>query len=306
MVGNFDGVHRGHQALIQLSRSVAADLQCPVVAMTFEPHPLAILRPAAAPARLTTAGERAALLAHHGVDTLIVLTADRDLLETPAEVFFEKTMLRCRPRAMVEGPTFNFGRGRSGSVDSLRDLARRHRFAFHLCDELRCTELADQPAINSTAVRAALRHGQIGRARAMLGRPHRLVGRVVRGEGRGATLGYATANLDDIAQMLPASCVVAAIAQLDDDSLHAAAVNIGPQPTFAQPGVRVEAHLIDFDGDLCGRQLGLHLLSALREPRRFETAYDLADQLRRDVQVVRQHVGPSPAACLGPLIALDP
>lgn len=287
LVGNFDGVHLGHRRLVEAAARRAAALRAQLVAVTFEPHPLAIVAPHRAPPRLTTGDEKLDLLEACGVEAAIVLRADAELIGTPAEAFLEQLVERCRPRAIVEGPSFNFGRGRAGSVQTLRELAGRHGFEVEVVPELHCDELADRPTVSSSAIRAALAEGLVERAAAMLGRPYRIAGVVGHGEHRGAELGFPTANVDGIPHLLPAHAVYAAVAQLAGGALHLAAVNIGPQPTFGQAGSRVEAHLLDWRGSLRGARLGLHLLGRLREQVRFASVERLVAQLRMDVGAVR-------------------
>lgn len=285
--GNFDGVHLGHRRLVATARERARVLNVPVVAVTLEPHPLVILAPEQAPACLTTCAEKAALLEMCGVDTLIVLRSTRELLDKTAEEFLLDLVERCRPCAIVEGPTFNFGRGREGSVDTLRRWAGRLKFELAVVEELHSAGLTDNPAINSSVIRTALRDGRLGEANVMLGRPHRVSGMVTAGKQRGAGLGFPTANLTAIPQLVPRQAVYAGVAQLADDSLHLAAINVGPQPTFAQEQFCVEAHLLDYAGRLHGQQLGLHLLAELRDQVRFDGADELAAQLGRDAERAR-------------------
>ncbi|MEP0847950.1 MAG: riboflavin biosynthesis protein RibF [Phycisphaerae bacterium] len=286
LIGNFDGVHLGHRRLVDAAARRASALGAQLVAITFEPHPLAIVAPHRAPARLTTCDEKLDLLEACGVEATIVLRADAALIGTPAEDFLAELVQRCRPRVIVEGPTFNFGRGRAGSVETLRALAGRHGFEVEVVPELHCEELADRPAVSSSAIRAALAEGLVERAAAMLGRPYRIAGVVGHGEHRGVELGFPTANVDRIPHLLPAHAVYAAVAQLADGALRLAAVNIGPQPTFGQAGSRVEAHLLDWHRSLRGARLGLHLLGRLREQVRFESVERLVAQLRKDVAAV--------------------
>lgn len=288
-IGNFDGLHRGHAAMVRRAREVARARGAPVVVVTLDPHPLAILTPDRAPPQLTTLRERLLLLERAGVDAVILLRATKELLATRAEQFVDLLVQRCRPRAFVEGPTFNFGRDRGGSVRTLHELAPRYGFAVHVIDELRCEALPDCPPINSSTIRRALQEGHIEAANAMLGRPHRITGVVVRGAGRGNAFGFPTVNLDQVPQLVPRQAVYAAIAQLADGTLHLAAVNIGPQPTFGQQAGRVEAHLLDFRGELLGQRVGLHLLAALRGQTKFHAVEALAAQLERDVAQTRQY-----------------
>ena len=286
-IGNFDGVHRGHRHILSTAQRVARGLNTPLAAMTFEPHPMSVVAPSRAPARLVTSEEKTHLLAACGVDVCIVARSEPALLEQSAEEFLDNLVHRCRPRAIVEGHDFNFGRGRGGSVQTLREAADQLGFTVHAVDTMRCEELPGGRAVRSAAIRAALREGQVEVARVMLGRPYRIVGTVCKGVGRGTGLGFPTANLSDIPHAIPAEAVYAAAAELADGTQHLAAVNIGPQPTFDQGTTAIEAHLLDWSGPLVGQRLALYFLARLRPQRRFGGADELAAQLRQDIAATR-------------------
>lgn len=286
-IGNFDGVHLGHRRLVESACAKGREVAAPVVAMTFEPHPLAVLVPWRAPQCLTTLSEKLALLEMLGVDAVVVLHSDRKLLGRSAEQFLTGLVAPCRPRDIVEGPTFNFGRGREGSVRTLREFSNRLGFALTVVDELRSREVPDHPAINSSTIRNLLQEGRLSDANTLLGRAYRITGVVGGGEQRGLTLGFPTANLGDIRHLLPQEAVYVAVAQLADNTLHLSAVNIGPQPTFGQAPARVEAHLLDYSGELAGQRLGLHLLARIRGQVRFPGVAELGAQLQRDVEYTR-------------------
>lgn len=287
-IGNFDGVHRGHARLVERAREAAEWCSAPVVVATFDPHPLALLSPQRAPAALTTMAERVALLGRLGASAVVVLRTDWALLNQTADEFLTRICRRCSPRAIVEGPTFNFGRGRTGNVETLRHRAADFGYEAILVDELECAEVAGKPAINSSAIREAIGAGRVENAAAMLGRPYRIVGAVGRGRQRGTRIGFPTANLEHIEQMIPAEAVYAAAAQMDDGALRLTALSIGSQPTFGETTRTVEAHLLDFSGDLYGRRLGLHLLGRVRGQVKFDSVDELTAQIRRDVERVRQ------------------
>lgn len=317
-IGNFDGLHPGHRRLIDTARQLAQGIlargalpaaapatasaatpaaastdepaerpECVVV--TFEPSPLTVLAPQRAPPRLTTLPEKAALIERAGADALLVLRGEPALLALTADEFLGRLLHHCRPRAIVEGASFHFGRGRGGNIETLKSYGARHGFSVQVVEEWLCAELPGRPAISSSAVRSALADGDVSRAAMLLGRPHRVTGTVGRGQGRGAPLGFPTANLHDVPQMLPAEAVYTCVAQLEDGSLHLAAVNFGPQPTFDQPAARVEAHLLDFHGDLHGQRVGLHLAARLRGQQKFAGIAALREQLARDVEATRAH-----------------
>lgn len=290
-IGNFDGVHRAHARIIELAQSVAGRLSATPVAMTFEPHPLAVLAPERAPALLTTTAEKLALLERSGVEQCIVMRSEPTLLGQEAEDFLASLVAHCRPRAFVEGPDFNFGRGRTGSLDTLREHAAQWDYEVHEVAEVRCADLPTHPRVSSSSIRQALLDGRVEEANAMLGRPYRVVGTTGRGRGRGAGLGFPTANLNRIVHLLPQHAVYAAVAQFDDGELHLAVVNIGPQPTFEQLEPHVEAHVVDYAGDLRGRRVGLHFLTRLREQQKFGSASQLMGQIQHDVAAARRWAG---------------
>jgi riboflavin kinase/FMN adenylyltransferase len=287
-IGNFDGVHCGHARLIDTAHALAERHGVPVAVLTLHPHPLAILAPERAPTPLTTLAEKLALLERLRVDGCIVLRTDPALLAQQAGDFLARVVAHCRPRALVEGPDFHFGRGRLGSIATLREHAAVWGYEVHEVSAVHCLELPTHPTISSSSIRQALRDGRIGEADAMLGRPYRVAGTVGGGAGRGAGLGFPTANLEHIVHLLPQEAVYAAVAQLESGALYPAAVNIGPQPTFAQSRTRVEAHLLDYHGDLRGQRIGLHFLARLREQQKFAGVSELTEQLRRDVAATRE------------------
>lgn len=292
-IGNFDGVHLGHRRLIQTAGHATPDSSAgrlPVVVLTFDPHPAEVLTPDRAPARLTTLDERIQLLGEAGADACIVADARGGVLRLEPREFLHGPVARLRPRVIVEGPTFRFGRGRAGDIAMLEKEGALLGARVLIVEELRCETLPDRPPINSSSIRGALGAGDVAAARAMLGRPYRIAGVVTTGDGRGAGLGFPTANLADIPHLTPGFGVYACVAELEDGRRRAAAVNVGPQPTFDQSGSRVEAHLLDFAAELRGRRLALHFVERLREQRKFPDMGALREQLRADVARVRDVV----------------
>lgn len=302
-IGNFDGVHRGHRRLLAVAGEPVGGLpvpahpapgqsvsgqRLPVIALTFEPHPATVLTPQRVPPRLTTAAEKLALLAACGADGVIVLRSRPELFALTADEFLTRFVERCRPVHLVEGVSFRFGHGRAGTVDTLREYARRRGCVLTVLEDVSCREVPGNPPISSSTIRELIRTGRVEHAAAMLGRPHRIVGRVGHGESRGAQIGFPTANIEDIPQLVPGHAVYAAVARLFDGRAHLAVVNVGPQPTFDQLAPRVEAHLLDFNGRLRGQVLGLYFLRRLRGQIRFASPAQLAEQIGRDVAAARE------------------
>jgi len=282
-VGNFDGVHLGHAAIARRLVAAAGDRGVPAVALTFDPHPASIVRPASAPMPLTTPARRSDLLLALGLDAVLVQPVDAALLALPAEDFY-RSILRGRlaARALVEGQDFRFGAGRGGDVALLARLASADGVAVEVVPPV---IVGDAP-VSSSRLRALVTAGDVAAAAALATAAHRATGRVVAGAGRGAGIGFPTANLAGIATLLPADGVYAARAAIAGDDRGKwwpAAVNVGPAPTFGVAATGVEVHLIGFTGDLYGRTLDVDFLQRLRDTRRFASVGDLTSQLAADV-----------------------
>lgn len=281
-VGNFDGVHLGHAALASRLRAVAGRLGVPAVALTFDPHPASVLRPETAPVPLTTPARRAELLLVLGLDAVLVQPVDRALLGLSAEAFYRDVLREpLAAAALVEGPDFRFGAGRSGDVALLARLCTADGAALDVVEPV---SVAGE-TVSSSRIRALVAAGDVAAANALLTAPFRATGTVVAGARRGAALGFPTANLADIATLVPGAGVYAARASVRGRAgRHPAAVHVGCNVTFGATVPTVEAHLVGFAGDLYGAVLDVDFLVRLRETRRFESAADLAAQLARDVE----------------------
>ncbi|RPI90034.1 MAG: bifunctional riboflavin kinase/FAD synthetase [Planctomycetaceae bacterium] len=278
-IGNFDGVHLGHRAMLAQLRKRANAAGAPAVVLTFEPHPIAILRPAQAPALLTTLERKLELLEAAGVDCTIAYPTDRALLDLSARAFFDDIIAgRLATRGLVEGTNFQFGKGRAGTVDLLRDWCRTAGIA---CDILPPVSV-DNRLVSSSEIRGAIARGDVAEAALLLGAPYRISGTVVRGESRGASIGFPTANLDRVATLLPAHGVYAGRARCDD-GWFAAAINLGPNPTFGEAARKFEAHLLDYAGNLYGQHVEVEFVAWLRNTQAFAGVEHLIEQLKKDV-----------------------
>ncbi len=283
-IGNFDGVHRGHAALVAELRKQADNLGAPAVVLTFDPHPLQLLRPAQVMPALTTPGDRAALLQRLGADHVLVVRTTADLLSLTAEAFFaEVVRQRLAARALVEGMNFGFGRGRKGTVETLARLCGEAGVSLSVVPPL----VWGGVEVSSSRVRASLLRGDVAGAQTLLGRPYRLHGVVGRGRGRGQGLGFPTANLEAIQTLAPGNGVYA-VRVNRRDGVWPGAANLGPNPTFGEQARKVEVHLVGFQGDLYGQELAVDFLERLRDTRPFAGPDDLVAQLRRDVEQARQ------------------
>jgi riboflavin kinase/FMN adenylyltransferase len=284
-VGNFDGVHCGHAHLVDRLRARAEAVGAPALALTFDPPPAAVLRPERAPVPLTWTARKAALLRQAGATEVGVFRTGPWLLGLTAREFFDRVVLgQFSARGMVEGPTFGFGRDRGGDARLLASWCAEAGLDFEIASP---TEL-DGQIVSSSRIRRALAEGLADEAARLLGRPHRLRGEVVRGAGRGAGLGFPTANLAGLEVQVPADGVYAALARLDDGgAAHPAALHIGPNATFGERARTVEVHLIDFSGDLYGRTLDVDLLKRLRPTLKFDGVEPLKAQMRADIAQAR-------------------
>jgi riboflavin kinase/FMN adenylyltransferase len=295
-IGNFDGVHRGHQHILEIAREAGG----PVVLVTFEPHPLTVLRPQAAPPRLTPLDLKESLLARMGVNYLVVLPPDPAVLNLTAEQFWALIRDHARPAMLVEGDNFTFGKNRGGTIELLKDWAADAGIALHIASPVKVPLLDMNIApVSSTLVRWLLANGRARDAAICLGRAYELVGEVVQGHQRGRTIGIPTANLRCGDQFIPAEGVYAGRCTVGHKTWPAA-VSIGTMPTFGEHEVAVEAHLIGFDGDLYGNTLSVEVLDYLREQRKFGSVEMLKGQLGRDLEEVRGRgdMDPSiPIAC---------
>lgn len=283
-VGNFDGVHRGHQAMIAALLEQARALKVPALAFTFDPHPIALLRPEYLPAALTTTDRKLELLATLGVDATIVYPTDTAFLDLTPRQFFDDILLgRLQVSGMVEGPNFLFGHNRAGNVETLREYCSEKRLPLQVAAAVKVGERI----VSSSEIRSLIARGQVREATDLLGRPHRVRGLVVTGAQRGRTIGFPTANLEQTPMAMPPEGVYATRAWVNGTA-YPAGLNIGPNPTFAEAHRKIEVHLLDFTGDLYGQHLDVDLLERLRDTRPFAGIDALKAQLNADMERVRR------------------
>jgi riboflavin kinase/FMN adenylyltransferase len=284
-IGNFDGLHRGHAEILATMKRLR-DATAPPSALavvTFEPHPLTVLRPQLAPPRLTPPKLKQQLLEEAGVKHYVVLPPTREVLDLSAEEFWRILRDTVRPAHLVEGGTFNFGKDRHGTIDRLREWARESDVKLHVIDgvSVPLTDLLVAP-VSSSVIRWLLAHGRVRDAAICLGRPYLLEGVVGGGHQRGKKLGTPTANMNCGEQLVPADGVYAARCTLEG-RIYATALSIGNAPTFGDAERQVEAYLIGYGGDLYGRTLHVEVIDWLRDQWKYPSVEQLKRQIARDV-----------------------
>ena len=289
-IGAYDGVHRGHRAVIAQVQARAAELGARSVVVTFDRHPASVIRPDAAPRLLTNPAKKLELLADTGVDaTVVVPFSPEQARETPVD-FVERVIVNAlRTQAVIVGSDFHFGHMRQGNITLLREMGERHDFTCEPVVLVPRADGVDEP-ISSTAIRRALAGGEIETATRLLGRALEVRGTVVTGDQRGRTIGFATANVEIPNGMcLPSDGVYAGLYRRPDGSEHACAINLGRRPTFyvnAEHSL-LEAHLLDFAGDLYGEDAAVTFVAFLRSEKQFAGIDELKTQLKLDVEHAR-------------------
>ncbi|MEM9082785.1 MAG: bifunctional riboflavin kinase/FMN adenylyltransferase [Planctomycetota bacterium] len=291
-IGNFDGVHRGHARLIELAREKASS-SGEVIALVFDPHPSAKLR-GSAPPRLSTFPQREGWLRELGVDRVDRLDPTPELLGLSAEGFVEWLVDCFDPGCVVEGHDFGFGKGRSGDVDTLAALGKAKGFEVVVADEVEVS-LPNQVLVrvSSTLIREMIRLGRVGDAEVLLGRPYEIVGTVEKGDQRGRTIGFPTANVRTD-QLLPGDGVYAGEGELGNGRVFGAAVHVGPRPVFGDERCVLEAYLLDADlpipvsDDQYGWDIRVRPSRYLRDLGAFDGVQALVEQIGRDVERTRE------------------
>ena len=295
-IGNFDGVHRGHARIVEQLVAMAEQLDGPAVVFTFDPHPVRLLRPAEVPPPLTWTRRKASLLSELSVDAVFAYPTDEELLRLTPDEFFQQIIRgTLAARAMVEGPNFHFGHDRVGNVELLGKLCAQHDIALEVVPPL----VVDGEPVSSSRIRRAIADGHIELASQWLTHPYRLRGMVRHGASRGAKIGFPTANLDAIDTLVPASGVYAGRTHINGIP-HAAAINVGPNPTFGEEVLKVEVHVLDFNGTIYGEPLEVDFLSRIRDVQTFESVDQLKKQLHEDVHQVRHIVKSLPSKLADP------
>ncbi|HUI07127.1 MAG TPA: bifunctional riboflavin kinase/FAD synthetase [Verrucomicrobiae bacterium] len=285
-IGVFDGIHLGHQRVIGQARDDARQGGGTSIVLTFDPHPMHVLRPDNAPQLLTSTGHKLALIEKLGIDACLALTFDKAFSLTPPEQFIDSVARQANSlQEICVGTRFRFGHNRAGDVRLIEALAPKYGF---IAREI-ASVMLDNEMISSTAIRQHVLGGRLDRAAAMLGRPFSVLGTVEPGDHRGRELGFPTANLNPHNEVLPPDGVYAVRAAIDKET-HGAVANVGVRPTFpGRPPQRIlEVHILDFDRAIYGRDVEVLFLQKLRDEKRFDTPDALKVQIAADVQAARR------------------
>lgn len=292
-IGNFDGVHLGQQEILAQVVRRAAELGVTAGAVTFEPHPLAVLDTAAMPSRLTTPEQKLDLLSQQGIERLFVIRFDAGFSRVEAPGFVRRFLVDgLAVNEVYVGSRFVFGYRRGGDLQLLQAMGSECGFQAVGVAEVE----ADGAPVSSTRIRTALAAGRVEEAQMLLGRSHALQGVVARGQGRGKGLGWPTINIVDTGQMLPKSGVYTTCARfVDEADWRPSVTNVGRRPTFDPLlSPRVESHVLDYNQEVYGQRVELRFLTRLRDERRFDGPQQLSRQIGRDVAAAREYFGRSP------------
>jgi riboflavin kinase / FMN adenylyltransferase len=285
-IGVFDGVHRGHQAVISTSADHAKAANGTPVVVTFDPHPEKVLRPQSGPRLLTATPHKIALIRALGVRHLLIMTFDKQFAATEPEDFVEQLATHSKPlREICVGHEWSFGKNRRGNLELLKKLGVKFDFGVIGVPEIK----ANDEVVSSTGIRQAIEKGDFARAAAMLGREYTILGTVTHGDNLGKKIGFPTANLSAHNEQFPPNGVYAAVARMTD-GIHLGVVNLGVRPTVASgESERVlEIHLFDFNRDIYGKDVEVRFVKFLRPEKKFESVEALVAQIRRDADQARE------------------
>jgi riboflavin kinase/FMN adenylyltransferase len=284
-LGNFDGFHLGHQAVVSRAVARAFHERRPVIVATFDPHPVRFFKPDVPPFRLTTLDQRKTLVAHAGADAMLVFEFGAEIASMDAEAFVADVLAkRIGAAGVVTGDDFSFGKGRTGDAALLSKVGAQHQIGAEAVAQV----VLDGERISSGRIREALIAGDTATATHMLTRDYAIAGVVQRGDRRGRELGYPTANLELGDYLRPKYGIYAVRVTLDDGTEHPGVASLGVRPTFEPPQELLEAHLFGFEGDLYGREIGVALHAYIRDERKFDGVDALVAEMRNDEATARK------------------
>jgi len=284
-IGNFDGVHKGHLALFDKVKERARAIGGQSVVMTFEPHPLKIMRPANGPRLITHTGQKLELIESAGIDIIVCVSFDRDFAAIPARDFVKNILVqKIGIKEIVVGYDYTFGHNREGDINLLREMGEDLGFVVHLVGPIQI----EDSLVSSTSIRRLVQEGRLDKAKVLLGRDFEVQGTVVKGQDRGARLlGFPTANLNPHGELLPKRGVYA-VRLLIDDAFYNGVTNVGYNPTFGDTGLTVETHVLDYSGDLLGKTVKVRFIKRLRDEKAFKNLEALSEQIAEDITQARE------------------
>lgn len=291
-IGNFDGVHRGHQKLLSRTREKALACSAESVVVTFDPHPMSVLASTHAPPFITLIDQKLELISSHGLDICVVLEFTRDMAALPPEEFVRRYLLDAlNMKHMVIGYDYAFGKGRKGNYELLTALGRKYGYSVERVGPF----MLDDAVVSSTRIRDLIKAGKVWEARPLLDRFYTVKGEVQHGANRGGKLlGFPTANLKLMDELFPATGVYAVWATFQGRTMPAVA-NIGYNPTFGNEALSVEVHILDFDRDIYGSELRVQFVQRLRSEKKFSGIDELKTQIARDIELGRTILASSQA-----------
>ncbi|RLB42247.1 MAG: riboflavin biosynthesis protein RibF [Deltaproteobacteria bacterium] len=287
-IGNFDGVHKGHLALFEKLKQRASEINGESAVMTFDPHPIKVMRPENAPPLITPIHQKIKLIEQSGIDVLFCLPFTREFSRITAREFVEDILVgKIGIKELVVGYDYSFGKGREGDIGLLKELGNHFNYRVHVVGPVKVGE----NLVSSTSIRNLVAEGCLEEARVLLGRHYEVSGTVIKGKNRGARLlGFPTANLKLIDELTPKRGVYAVYVLVNGEK-YQGVTNIGYNPTFGNGAFSVETHLLDFQGDLLGKTIRIQFIARLRDERTFENAEALAEQIRKDIDSARTILG---------------
>lgn len=284
-IGNFDGVHKGHRTLFQMVEERATAMGGQSVVMTFDPHPIKIMKPNASPLLITLTEQKLNLIAEQGIDVILCLPFTKKFASISAEDFVRRILLeKIGIRELVVGYDYSFGAGRKGNISLLKTMGKELGFAVHVLEPV----YIDGVLVSSTSVRNLVMEGDLKGARRLLGRDYQIFGTVVKGMDRGGRLlGFPTANLEPVDELVPKEGVYAVKVTMDGVE-YEGVTNIGNNPTFGNSLSSIETHVLDFSGDIVGKKIRIRFLERLRDEKNFNGIEELAKQIGRDIENARK------------------
>ena len=287
-IGNFDGVHKGHLALFNMVKQRAKALGGQSAVMTFEPHPIRLMKPEKSTPLITPITQKLELIGRAGMDVIFCIPFTREFAAITAEDFVSKILLgKIGVKEVVVGYDYTFGHERRGNVEFLREMGAKEGFQVHVIGPIH----VDNNLVSSTSIRALVQEGRLSEARALLGRDYQISGTVVKGKNRGGRLlGFPTANLTLTNELIPKKGVYAVFVNVEGRT-YSGVTNIGYNPTFGDTALTLETYLLDFSGDLLGNTIRVNFIQRLRDERSFESIEALSEQIGKDVHQARKILG---------------